>query len=273
VQEQDSYIAFEDIRLLGLGRLTALVHSTEARPGILLGSRKGLYHLADPGSRAKRLRRHPIGNILSGEKGVVCYEEIRGKGRLSILDENLGEVRVDTELARSVNPVACWNAGLILFNRDVFEYLDLRDGRRSTLAPFEPIRTLSQFARTGGNFEFIAVHKGPKWPTRLYSLAPSVVGGPEAEVKVKAQAEDPILTRIFLLLGKGAYLAVPQGQPIFSILRVYPGEPDMIRQWALIPIPGEAHPVGLILLKDRLYAACSDSLLKFRVSGDISGPM
>jgi hypothetical protein len=237
---------------------------------MLLGSTRGLYYLSHPEAKPRRLRPSPVGYVLSGEDGAVCYEEARGHGQLVILDAQLAVTRADAALAREINPKAFWNSGLIILHRADFAFLDLVTGEREVLARFSPTRTVGPFAQVGDRYEFVAVHRGPDWPTYLHGFAPRLEGS-EEEVSTLARLDDPIGLRHFLPLPGGDYLAVPQGRPIFLVLAVYPGEAPGLRPWALVPIAGEAHPVGLVLSEGRLYAACADSLLTFGLSGELLG--
>jgi hypothetical protein len=262
-------VVFEKARPLGIGRLTASARSISHPEGMLLGSSRGLFHIPDPESKPRRVRRHPVGFLLAGETGAVCYEERGGHGRLAILDGNLDEVRVDADLARSISPRAYWKNGLIILHQGSFAYLDLQTGERRTLAEFAPTRSLSPFARVDGGFEFIAIHRGPHWPTFLHRLAlPDDPDGDSVVLRL-AKAEDPVFARHFIPLPGGDYLVIPQGRPVFEIYKVLAGEVSGLRIWSLTPVAGETHPVGALLIDNRLYAACNDSMLVFRLADEL----
>jgi len=267
-----SSVVFEKARPLGIGRLTACAPSISHPEGMLIGSSRGLFHVADPEAKPRRIRRHPVGFLLAGESGAVCYEERGGHGRLAILDGNLDEVRVDAELARSINPRAYWKNGLIILHQGSLAYLDLQTEERRTLAEFVPTRSLSPFARVEGGFDFIAIHRGPHWPTYLHRLV--LPDGPagDSEVLGLAKAEDPVFARHFIPLPGGDYLVIPQGRPVFEIYKVFPGEVSGLRIWSLTPVAGETHPVGALLIGNRLHAACNDSILVFRLAEELLEP-
>lgn len=268
VEGRRSPVFFQEIRPLGIGRLTACTTGTLSKPGMLLGSRKGLFHLPHPEAKPQRLRRSPVGYVLSGESGAVCYEEAGKHGRLVILDDQLRVRRVDSGLVREINPKAFWKNGLVILHRGEFAFLDFETGERKRVAGFVETRLVGPLALVGESYEFIAIHRGPEWPTYLHSFAPGVEDDAQ-EVAVVAQLDDPIGPRHFLRLPRGDYLLVPQGRAIFLILTIYPGEKPGLRPWALVPIAGDAHPVGLALLNGKLYAACSDSLLTFGLSEEL----
>ena len=265
-----SPIVFDSIRLLGIGRLTACTHSTIARPGILIGSRKGLFLLSKPDAPPQKIRRNPVGYLLSGELGAVCYEESGGRGQFAILDESLETVRVDTGLPRKINPVAYWNDGLVILHKAEFLHMEIETGARKHLADFVPTRSLSPLAKTAEGFDFIAVMRGPKWPTYLYRL---VLPSPEkkAAIETLAEVDSPVVTRQFLRMANGDYLVVPQGKALFSVLRIYPEDREILRQRSVMPIAGEAHPVGMTAIGSMLYVAAADCLLKFNLSDELSG--
>jgi hypothetical protein len=268
VSRRSSPIAFKDIRPLGIGRLTSCVESTSHRTGSLIGSAKGLFHLADTDSTPRRLRRNPVGFIVSGETGAVCYEEVKGHGRLAVLDHELEERKTDLDLARTINPVAFLSDGIIIFHKAEFVCLDLATGARTRLAEFVATHTMTPLVRVPDGFEFIASYREPRWPTFLHKLILPVEKGGEGMVEVLARAEDPVMSRQFLKLSDGYYLTIPQGRPIFLVYKVFAGAEAGIRTWMLIPIAGDAQPVGMVKVGRALLAACADSLCVFSLSAE-----
>jgi hypothetical protein len=252
-------------RPMGIGRLTSLAHSTSTVPGILIGSSKGLFHFKDPKSKPRRIRRHPVAWVLAGENGTVCYEEVSGHGQLAFLDSSLDEFRIDTDLARTINPKAFWKDGLIILDKGVLNYFDPKTNEKSALAEIGPTRFISPFARTHDGFEFIAAEKGAHWPTYLFNL----VLTDDIELIRVVKSEDVILARNFLPLPNGDYLVHPQGQALFIVYRHFRNDEEGLRTWSLTPIPGDARPVGLLMTENKLYAAASDCLLSFGFAKDI----
>ncbi len=258
-------IELKKARPLGIGRLTSLAHSTSAKPGILIGSSKGLYYYKDPESKPWRIRRHPVAWVLACDNGAVCYEEVADHGQLVFLDTSLNVFRFDKELARTINPKAFWNEGLIILDKGVLIYFDPKANEKSALAEIGPTRFISPFARTHDGFEFIAAEQGAHWPTYLFNLV--LTDNPELIRTVKS--EDVILARNFLPLPNGDYLVHPQGQALFIVYRHFRKDVEGLRTWSLTPIPGDARPVGLLMTGNLLLAAASDSLLSFEFAKDI----
>ncbi len=262
--KEQRLIEFEKARPLGIGRLTACVPSTEKQRGLLIGSTKGLYHMSNSESKVRRVRNRPVGYLLSSEDGVVCYEEAGGHGRIAVLDTDLEERIVDDQLAREINPKACTCDGLLILHRDAIERMDLSTRERRRLAEFEPAITVGPFASVKGGYEFLAVHRGAHWPTWLYRLDIRGERCEEAVLSRIAQAEDPIFPRVFLPLPTGDYFIVPQGQSVFQTYRLFSGAKPEMKTWSLVAIPGDAHPVGIVLMDGKLYAAGADCLLIFK---------
>ena len=111
-------ISYEDARPMGIGRIVAVENSTSGAPGILIASGKGLFHAELPKSdgdinqiRLKKIRRNPVGWLISGDSGVVLYEEVKGHGRIAIFDSKLNELLADTALAREISPRAIHDGG------------------------------------------------------------------------------------------------------------------------------------------------------------------
>jgi hypothetical protein len=259
----------KDVRPLGIGRLTGCVNSTAGHPGILIGTSKGLFHYTDPQGSPRRIRKHPIAYAISGESGVVCYEEIRGQGRLVILDSDLEELKSDTALARTINPVAVWESKLVVFHRSGFELLDPKSGDKREIAAFVPLHTMTPLVQAGESYEFIAAEREPSWPTSLYSLTMPSRDGEKGEVEVLAKAEDPLMSRVLLKPSEGFYVVVPQGVPVFLILKVATGKEPVLRSWRLVPIQGEVQPVGLVLSGKEFYAGSGDCLCRFELSDEL----
>ena len=267
--KEERLINFEKARPLGIGRLTACVHSTQKRKGLLIGSTKGLYHMSHPKSKVRRIRSWPVGYLLSGEDGVVCYEEAGGHGRIAVLDADLEERMVDDGLAREINPKAYACRGLLILHRDGIEHMDVSTLERRRLAEYEPCITVGPFASVKGGYEFLAVHRGAHWPTWLYRLDIRGERCEEAVLSRIAQAEDPIFPRVFLPLPTGDYFIVPQGQSVFQTYRLFPGARPELKTWSLVAIPGDAHPVGIVLMDGKLCAAGADCLLIFRPGDEL----
>ncbi len=270
--KKESEIKYEDVRPLGIGRMTACLDSTSGKPGLLIGSVKGLYYLEHPESRPKRIRRYPVGYLVSGDSGVVCYEEVSGHGRLAILDGNLEETHVDESLAREINPKAYWNDGLIILHKAKLVHLDFKSGARRILAEIAPTRVVGPFAGVGDGYEFIAVLRGDQWPTWLYRLDLSAGKETGTDLIGLGQAEDPIIARIFIPLPNGDYFVVHQGRLFFQTYRLFHGEKAGFRTWTLVAITGGAHPVGAVLFKRKLYMAGADCLITFRLADEMLSP-
>lgn len=264
--QKSSPIVYKGARPLGIGRLTSLANSTSERPGILLGSPKGLFHMDLPTSKARRIRKYPIGYIISGETGLVCYEEYHERGRLAFLDANLEETKTDTELARKLNPVAFRKGKIILLHQGNFMSLDPLSSEIGLVAPFEETMSITPFIPVGSGYEFIAVLRKPRWRTGLYKLS---FYDESATVHLLAVAEDPIISRHILKLSGHLYLVIPQGKPLFMIYRLFEGAEPCIRTWQLVPIIGEAQPAGIIRQGKVLLAACSDNLLNFEIKEEL----
>jgi hypothetical protein len=267
--DRKSAIEYKDIRPLGIGRLTSLVRSTASRPGFLIGCARGLFHLDNPKAKLQKIRKSHVGWIISGEDGLICYEETKGHGQLVFLDTDLNEKLADTGLARTLNPKAFFQSGIIHLNRGELAWLNPVSQERVSLAKIPPSRFLSPFAEVNNGYEFIAVEKSEHWPTGLYRL--DLAGWREGNSKLVkvARFEDTILARHFLPLPGGDYLIVPQGQAVFLIYRLFDGKLPSLRTWTLIPIAGEAHPVGILLIGKMLYTVSGDCLLNYRLNDDI----
>ncbi len=218
------------------------------------------------------MRPHSVAYLLSGEEGAVCYEEVSGHGRLAVLTGRLEERMVDERLARKINPKAFWKNGLIIHHQGTFAYLDFDTSDRRKLADFVPTRTIGPFARVDEGYEFIAVQRGPHWPTFLHRMVLPDDGPIGGKLVTVAKAEDPIFPRLFLPLPGGDYLVAPQGEAMLEVYKVFTGGTPGLRTWSLTSIPDEARPVGLVLFENRLIAACSDVLLIFELSEDLLGP-
>ena len=267
MQERKPFIAHESTHPLGIGQLTSFVRSTDQKQGFLLGSPKGLFYLDKFSSRPEKIRTRPVVYLLSGEHGVFCYEEGKGHGQVAILDSMLSELRVDRDLARTINPKAFWQDGLILLHRGHLVYLDLQTGERTDLVEFPETRMLGQFEKVENGFEFITVLKGDDWSTHLYKL--NLHHGKKADLKILATAEDPIFARHFCSLPNGDYLIIPQGSSVFYIYRILNGSKPALRSWSLANMPIEMHPAGMILDEFFVYLAVSDSIVVFRLDPEI----
>jgi hypothetical protein len=264
-----SPVSLKEIRLLGIGRLTAFTDSTADHPGFLIGSSKGLYHLTRPDAAPHRVRKFPIVYVISDESGVVCYEEVKGHGRIVVLDNRLEEVRVDEDLARTLNPVALYKGKVITFQRAQFSYFDPVTCERKHLANFVPVQSMTPIAKVAGGYEFFASYREPDWPTFLHKLEIPENNDDEGKVEVLAKAEDPVISRHFLRLSGIYYLVIPPGRPVFLIYKMFPGSESGIRTWILVPVPGGVRPAGLVKWQKSLYAACSDSLCTFELSDEL----
>jgi hypothetical protein len=263
-------ITYKDFRPLGIGRLTCCAEGTAARPGILVGSHKGLFHLANPDARIRRVRKHSVDFIVSGETGVVCHEETRTEGRLAILDSRLEELRTDVDLARTINPVAFWNNGIVVFHQDNFDWIDPVSMSRRRIAEFQQVHAMTPLVPVKDGCEFLAAYRKPDWPTYLHKLLLPMSEELDGRVEELARCEDPVMTRHFVRLTPSRYLVVPQGKPIFLILKVFGGTESSLRSWELVPIAGGAHPVGLVRKGNALFAAVGESLLQFDLSGEFA---
>jgi len=264
-----SPIHFENFRPLGIGRITSLVTSTSADPGILLGSSKGLYHLQKPAGKIRRIRFHPVGWVYSGDDGLVCYEEVSGHGQLVFLDQYLSLKLEDRSLARIINPKAHVESGVIILDRGSLAWLDPLDGTRIDLAELPPARFISPFAPLNSGYVFISVEKAEHWPTWLYRLdLDRWRDGGAALIKL-AITEDPVMAGLFIPLPGGDFLVIPQGEPIFQVYKIFDGPLPSLRTWTLVSIPGEVHPSGMLLVNDNLYIAAGDGILTFTVGDDI----
>ena len=262
-------ITFDNHRSLGIGRLTSFEQSTDSKPGFLIGSSKGLYHLEKINSRPQRIRSYPVVYIHSGENGVVCYEETGKHGQLAILNNNLEEVRVDTRLVREINPKAFWRDSLIILDKNHLAYLDLVSNERRHLVDFHETRIVGQFARVMNGYEFIAVLRGKGWPTFLFKLV--LPGEGNAKLIEIARADDPIFARHFQPLPGKNYLVISQDATIFVIYRILEGDIPMLRSWSITSIPGETHPVGMIQDGLNLHLAVADCIVTFKISEELLG--
>ena len=185
-----------------------------------------------------------------------------------ILNGQFEEVKVDRELARTLNPVAFWQDKIIIFHRAQFAVFRPETGEKQNLAKFVPVHSMTPLAKVEGGYEFIASYREPNWPTFLQKLIVPEKEGEEGSVEVLARAEDPVISRQFLRLSEAYYMLVPSGKPIFLIFKVFPGSESSIRTWVLVPIPAGARPVGLVREGGSIYAACADSLCTFELSDE-----
>lgn len=259
---------FVEGRPMGIGQITCCVPSCSYPMGVIFGTRRGLYHIADIQARPRRVRKWPVAYVFSGPEGAICYEEASGTGRLAILDANLEEIKTDVSLARRINPRAYCAGELIIHHQGDFVLLDPLSGRRRTLCRFVPTRSISPFVQVDGEFDFIAIKRGPHWPTDLYRMSFSA-DGEKAEVTQVAQAEEPIFARHILRLPNGQYIVAPRGEPVLEIYRIFEGGVPGLRMWTLVPIPEEAHPVGMVRVKDQMYVAAADGVMIFELSDDL----
>jgi hypothetical protein len=265
VTRKERSIEFREARLLGIGRVTCCAVSPEGKPGILVGGAKGLFHLSGYDSHPRRLRKYPVGYVVSGESGVVLYEDAKDHGRIVILGPLLEELRAESALARKINPVAMWKGRVILFKNGAFESFSPSSGETERVARFAQTHTMTPLWPVESGFEFMASLREPSWPTSLYRLVVRAGRDGSGDVQILAKAEDPVMSRQFMRLREDRYLLIPQGVPVFLIYKVFDGKPASIRTWELLPLPAEAQPVGLIRKDRDLIAACSDCLLRFEL--------
>lgn len=250
-----------------VGHITCCAPSCSYPRGIIFGSNRGLFHIADIDARPRRVRRWPVGYVMSGTEGAVCYEDAAGEGRLAIMDANLEEIRVDSSLARRINPKAYWKGELITYHQGDFVILDLESSRRHLLSSFVPTRTISPFAPVDKSFDFIAIKRGADWSTNLYRLTVSE-DGTGADIKVLAQADDPIFARHMISLPGGEYLVAPQSQPMLEIYRIFDGQIPGLRMWTLVQVPGDVYPVGMVQVDKNIYIAGTEGILIFELAAD-----
>ena len=261
----DSPLKFIEGRPMEVGHITCCASSCSYPRGIIFGSNRGLFHIADIDAKPRRVRRWPVGYVLSGVGGAVCYEEASGTGRLAILDSKLEEIKTDSSLARRINPKAYLEGELIIFHQGDFVMLDLDSGRRRVLSRFVPTRTISPFVPVDEGFDFIAIKRGTDWSTNLHRLTVSEDRA-SADVINLAQAEDPIFARHMLRLSCDEYLVAPQSQSMLEIYRIFDGQIPGLRMWTLVQAPGDVHPVGMVQVDKNIYLVGTEGVLIFELT-------
>jgi len=249
--------------------VTGIYDPPEGMPGYLVSSMKGLYLFDDRSTKPARLRKYPTAWALPGCRGVVAFEEFNGVNRITMLDKYLDEVCSNEEMAREVNPKILWNCGLINLDHASFVHLNLLTGDRNKLCDISPTRSVTRFAQVEDNaFEFLAIHRGDKWPTVLYRMDLKDSAQDGAVLTELAHAEDPIFAGIFLPLGEGRYLVISQGESALEVYRFFDGETPGLRSWGLAHPVGDHKPAGCIVRGDTLYMVTRDSLIKLKMSID-----
>lgn len=262
VATKTSSIIFDEAFPIGIGRLTTIAHSTSATPGILVAGNRGLFHFEDISGKATRVRKNPVGWLISGKNAVVVYEEVAGKGNLAVLDGDLKEIFSDQALARSLNVKAVHEKSLLLYDHFELHIMNIRSAERREIAKIEPVRRFGPFSRSGDAFEFIAIHRDKNWTPVLYSLSQNTSGS--WILDGVAECEDKFVPHHFIALPNGDYLIVNSTRPALWIYRIYPGDEPRMRSREMVPVPADGHPVGVLWSKEGIIAAVHDSLLRFK---------
>lgn len=258
-----SLITYSRARPLGLGRITSLASSTHLLPGFLFGCGKGLFFLSDFDSKPEKIRKFPVGWIISGSDGVVLYEVAEKKGRIVILDIFLNERKVDAALARTLYPKAVLQDKILLYRQEHFLLWDIDTEDLSEICEIRPTRLVGPVLKTGNNYEFIVIHRDIGSQCLLYQLVPAGEDSLAWGLNCVSELEDPVSPKHFHLLPDGDYLVVHGNRAVFWTFRIYTGDNPGLRPSSMIPIKANAYPSGIVVERSDIYASSMDTLIHF----------